>query len=162
MHAAIAQQSDKMKLPRSPTLHGLLEQRHVLQLLVGNEQVNSRDVHVHDATRAHVHVPDFAVAHLSFGQSDERPRRMNQSIGKFLDQLVVRRLPGQRNRIPLRFRAVSPSIQHGQDNWFWLLGHRSSFMNLNWLSRRTVQAAHYLEANSFSAPSSRSTSSAVL
>src|SRR6266850_5308241 len=151
-----------MQSTLAATLHGLLEQRHVLQLLVSDEQVDSRNVHVHDATRAHVHVTDFAVTHLSFGQSDERPRRVNQSIGKFLDQLVVRRLAGQRNRIPLRFRAVSPSIQHGQHNWFCSLGHRSSFMNLNWLSRRTVQAAHYLEANSFSARSSWSTSSAVL
>ncbi len=83
VHAAIAQQSHKMQLPAPPALHRLLKKRHVLQLLVRDQQINPRDVHVHDSARAHVHVPHFTVAHLSFGQSDKWPRRMNQGVGKF-------------------------------------------------------------------------------
>ncbi len=114
-----------MQLPSPPALHRLLKKRHVLQLLVLDQQVDPRDVHVYDAPRAHVHVPHFAVAHLPFRQSDEWPGRVNQSVGKFLDELLIRRLPRQRNRIPLRLRPESPSIQHGQHNRFWSFGHSS-------------------------------------
>src|SRR3989442_2443677 len=41
------------------------------QLLVSDQEVNSRNVHVHDSPSAHVHVPHFAVTHLPFGQADK-------------------------------------------------------------------------------------------
>jgi len=126
VHTAVAQQSHKMQLPRPPALHRLLKQRYVLQLLVRNQQVDPGNVHVHDPPRAHVHVPDFTVAHLAFGQSNIRPGRMDQGVGKFLDQPVIRRLPCERNRIPLRLRAVSPPIEHSQHNWFRSFCHSAS------------------------------------
>src|SRR2546422_4562421 len=123
MHAAVAQQSRKMKLSGPPALHRLPKQRHVLQLLIGDQQVDPRNVHVHDPPRTHVHVPHFAVAHLSLGQSDKWPGRMNQCVGKCVNQFVIRRLACQRDRVPLGLRSVSPSIQHGQYNRLRSLGH---------------------------------------
>ena len=72
MHAAVAQQAQKMQAPLPPALHRPLKQQHVLQLFFGDHQINSRDVHVHDASRAHVHVAHFTVAHLAFRQAHER------------------------------------------------------------------------------------------
>src|SRR5439155_1137582 len=109
MHAAVAQQSEKMQLLRTPALHRLLEKRHARQLFVGDQQINSSNVHVHDPPRAHVHVPHFAVAHLSFGQSYKWPRGMNQSIWKLRDQFVVRMFPRQSDGVSLGLRGVSPS-----------------------------------------------------
>ena len=123
VHPAIAQQPRKMQLPGSPARHGLLKQRHVLQLMVGDQQVDPRDVHVHDPPRAHVHVPHFAVAHLPLGQSHKWPRSMDQGVGKVFDQLVIRRLPRQCDGVAFRLRAVSPSIQHGQHNWLRSFAH---------------------------------------
>ena len=71
MHAAIAEQADEVQLAGAAAFHCLLKERYVLQLFAGDQQINPRDVHVHDAPRAHVHVTDFTVAHLAVGQTDE-------------------------------------------------------------------------------------------
>src|SRR5438552_15789952 len=56
---------------------------------------------------------------------------MYQSVSTSLGELVVHRFPRQRNRVPLRFRTVSPSIQHGKHNWFWSFCHSASeYMDL--------------------------------
>ncbi len=73
VHAAIAEQAQEMQLALAAALHGLLEQRHLFQLLVGDQKIDARDVHVHDAAGADIHVAHFAVAHLAFGQADKRP-----------------------------------------------------------------------------------------
>src|SRR5256885_12865974 len=84
-----------------------------------------------DPPRAHVHVPHFSVAHLPFRQTDKWPRSVNQRVGKFPDQLVVCRLPRQRDRIALCLRAESPSIKHRQHNWFRSFFHSASeYMDL--------------------------------
>src|SRR2546429_8152207 len=120
-----------MQLPSPPALHRLLKKRHLLQLLVGDQQVDPGNVHVHDPPRAHVHVPHFAVAHLPFRQTDKWPRSVNQRVGKFPDQLVVCQLPRQRDRIALYLRAESPSIKHRQHDWFRSFFHSASeYMDL--------------------------------
>src|SRR5260370_25878064 len=126
VHSAVAEQSEEMQLPGSSALHCLLKQGHAWQLLVRNQQINARDVHVHDAPCAHVHVPHFAITHLAFGQSDKRPGGMNQSVWKFLDQFVIRRLARQRDGVPLGLRAVSPSIEHSQHNRLRSFCHSAS------------------------------------
>ena len=70
VHASIAQQTHKMELLLPAALHRLLEKRDLIELPVGNQQVDPRNVHVHYAPRADIHVPDFAVAHLAFRQSN--------------------------------------------------------------------------------------------
>src|SRR6266853_492539 len=131
VHAAVAEQSEEMQLPCSSALHRLLKQRHALQLLIRNQQINTRDVHVHDAPRAHVHVSHFAIAHLPFGQPDKWPGSMNQCVGESFDQFVIRRFPSQGDGIPLGLRAVSPSIEHRQHNRFRSFCHSASeYMDL--------------------------------
>ena len=114
VHPAVAQQPQEMQLPLPPALHRLPEQRHVLELLVGDHQIDPRNVHMHNASRAHVHVPHFAVAHLPFGQAHERPGSLNQRVRKFAKQFVVSRFARERDRVSFRLRAVPPSIEHGQ------------------------------------------------
>jgi hypothetical protein len=114
MYAAVAEQSHEVQLMAAAAIHGLLEQREVLELLVGDEQIEARDVHVHDASRAHVHVADFAVAHLAVGQAHERARGVNQGVGKFAQQFVIGRLAGQSDGVTGGFGAIAPAVQHGQ------------------------------------------------
>jgi hypothetical protein len=78
-----------MQLTLPPTFHRLLKERNVLQLLLRDEQINPRDIHVHDAPRAHVHVAYFAVAHLAFGQTDVGAGGMDQRVGECFEQLVI-------------------------------------------------------------------------
>ena len=130
MHAAIAEQTQKMQLALPAAIHGLLKQRHLVQLFVGDQQIHTRDIHVHHAPRAHVHVAHFAVAHLSLGQAHRWAGCLDQRVRKFAQQFVVVRFPGQGNCVALRFRAVSPSIQHCQHNRFWSFRHGFSLSAL--------------------------------
>ena len=72
VHAAIAEQAEEVELALAAALHRLLKQRNILQLLVGDEQVDAGHVHVDDAAGADVEVADLAVAHLAFRQAHER------------------------------------------------------------------------------------------
>ena len=123
VHAAIAQQAKKMQLPLPATLHRLLEQGHLLQLIVRNHQIDARDVHVHDSPGADIHVAYFAVAHLSFWQAHRWPGSLDQCVREFPEQFVVGRLARESNRVALRLRTVAPSIQHRQHNGFRSFSH---------------------------------------
>jgi len=41
-----------MQLALAAAIHGLLPQRHVFQLFIGDQQIDAGDVHVHDASGA--------------------------------------------------------------------------------------------------------------
>ncbi len=116
---------EQVQVARAAPLHRLEQQRLLEKFAVRDHQVDARDVHVDDAARAHVHVAHFAVAHLSFGQADERPGRLDQRVGKILEQAVVIRLPREGNRVALGFGAVAPAVEHGQNNRFRSFWHRS-------------------------------------
>jgi len=126
VNSAIAQQSEEMQLPLAAALHCLLEQWHLGQRFVCHHQIDFRDVHVHHAPSADVHVADFAVAHLPFRQTDGRPRSLNQGIRKILNEPVVVRLARKSDRVAFRFRAISPAIQYSQHNRFRSFTHFSS------------------------------------
>src|SRR5580698_5695022 len=51
---------------------------------------------------------------------------MNQRVWKFPKEFVIRRLPRQSNGIALRLRAVSPTIEYGQNNRFRSFAHSAS------------------------------------
>src|SRR5262249_48118480 len=116
VNAAIAQQSEKMK--RATALHRLFEKWDFVELLVRNENIDFRDVHAHDAARADIHVADFTVAHLSFGQADSRAGCADERVGKFAEQLIISWLARKRDRVAFGFRAVAPAVEYGQYNWF--------------------------------------------
>jgi hypothetical protein len=47
------------------TLHSLCDGGKVGELIVGDEEVDAGDVHLHDAPGAEIEMADFAVAHLT-------------------------------------------------------------------------------------------------
>src|SRR5882762_5254198 len=158
VHAAIAEQAHQMQSTLAATLHGLLEKRHVLHLLVGDEQVDAGDVHVYDAAGADVEVADFTIAHLAFRKADVRARSMDQRIRKFLEQRVISRLARKGDGVAFGFSAESPSVEHSKNNWFRTFGHSLQITQ----SSSPAQSWCYARANSRRAASRRSTSSAVL
>ncbi len=123
VYAAVAKQSHQVQLPLPAAFHRLLEKRHVLQLLVGDQQIDARDVHVHDAPRADIEVPDLAVAHLPFRQADIRAGSVNQRIGEFLEQRVISGFARESDGVAMGFGAVTPAVEHSEHNWFQSLGH---------------------------------------
>src|SRR6266403_2402397 len=123
VHAAIAEQAHQVQSTLAATLHRLLEKRHVLQLLVGDEQVDAGDIHVYDAAGADVEVPDFTIAHLALGQADVRAGSVNQRIRKFLEQGVISRFARKGNGVAFGFSAESPAVEHSKNNWFRTFGH---------------------------------------
>ena len=95
----------------------------MIKLLVGDQQVDARDVHVHDAPRADIQVPNFAIAHLAYGKPHGGSRRLNQRIRKLAQQFVIRGFARQSDGVAPRFGSVAPSIQHSEYNRFWSFGH---------------------------------------
>jgi len=59
----------------------LLEERDLVELFVGDEEIDAGDVHVDDAAGADVEVADFAVAHLAFGKAYRESARVQQCPG---------------------------------------------------------------------------------
>src|SRR5260370_4333099 len=113
VHAAIAEQTHQMQMALAAAFHRLLEQRHALQLLVGDEQIDARDVHVHDAAGADVEMADFAVAHLAFGKADVWAGSVDQRVGKFFKQGVISGFAREGDGVAFAFGAAAPAIEHG-------------------------------------------------
>ncbi len=109
VHAAVAEEAEQMELAGAAAFHGFAEQRLALEFAAGDELVNARDVHVHDAAGADIQMADFAIAHLSFGEADGGAGGVNERVGKFA-------AGGDRNLVCARgrwrcrwFRRGSPS-----------------------------------------------------
>ncbi len=122
VHAAVAQESDEVQLVLAAALHRLLKERHVLQLFVGDQKIDARDVHVNDSAGADVHVAYFAVAHLAFGQADVGTGRVDERVRIFLQQVVVGGLAREGDGVAFCFGAVAPSVEYGQYDWFRSFG----------------------------------------
>src|SRR5215468_9337217 len=116
MNSAVAEQAEKMQLALAAALHCLFEERDFIELLVGDQHVDFRDVHAHDATGAYIHVADFTVAHLPFRQANCGAGGADQRVGKFANQLVVSRFASKGNGVALGFRAIAPAVEYGQYN----------------------------------------------
>jgi hypothetical protein len=59
---------------------------------------------------------DFAVAHLAFGQSYCETRRFQQCLWVPTDESVPSRGRRQCDRVSFTFLAISPAVEHHQDN----------------------------------------------
>ena len=123
MHAAVADQADQVQLASAAALHGFEKQRLAEKFAAGDELIDARDVHLHDAARADIQVAHFAIAHLSFGQSDEGTGGMDQRVGKFLEQAVVVGLAREGDGVALGFGAVAPAVEDGEHDGSRSLGH---------------------------------------
>ena len=116
--AAVAHRPMRCSWRCASALHGFEQQRLLEEFAGGDKLFDARDVHLHDAARAHVQVAHFAVAHLAFGQADYGPGGMDQCVGKFFQQAVVIRFAREGDGVALGFGAVAPAIEHGENNWF--------------------------------------------
>src|SRR5208283_1376417 len=126
MHTAIAEQADEVELALAAALHGLLEERDLIELLVGDEEINAGDIHVHDAAGADVEVADFAVAHLAHGEADGGAGGLDEGVGKSAEKFVVGGFAGQGDGIALGFGAVAPAIEDGEYKRFRSFCHGHS------------------------------------
>ena len=122
VHAAVAEQAEQMQLVRAAAFHGFEQQRLAREFAAGDELVNARDVHVHDASGADIQVADFAIAHLSFGQADGGAGGVDQRVGKFFQQAVVIRLAREGDGVAFGFGAVAPAVEDGEDDGFRAFG----------------------------------------
>ena len=120
VHAAVGEQAEQMQpaLAGARVLHGIEQHGMREKFAVLDHQVDAGDVHVHDAAGADVEVADFAVAHLPFGQADERPAGMNQRVGILAQQAVIGGLAGERDGVGFGFGAVSPAVEDDENEWF--------------------------------------------
>src|SRR5215468_11150951 len=123
MNSAVAEQAEKMQLALAAALHRLFEERDFIELLVGDQHVDLRDVHAHDAARTDIHVANFAVTHLPFGQANCWARGADQRVRELAEQFVVGWLAGERDGIALGFRTIAPAVEYGQYNGFRSLCH---------------------------------------
>src|SRR5262249_6380403 len=113
MHAAVGHESEEMKLPATGArvLHRF-EQRRVLEELAAlNHQRDARSTQMHDAPGANVQMADLAVAHLPFGETDERAAGLNERVGIFTQQAVVSRLSRERDGVGIGFGSVTPAVE---------------------------------------------------
>jgi len=79
VHAAVAERPIKCNWRWRPALHGLLEERDLVESFgFGDDEMMRVDVHVDDAAGADVEVADFAVAHLAFGRPTEGAGGLDQ------------------------------------------------------------------------------------
>ena len=151
MHAAVGDQPKEMQLAAAGAriLHRFDKNRLREKLAILDHQVDARDLHVNDASGAHIQMADFAIAHLSFRQPDKRPAGMNQRIRILAQQPVICRLACQCDRIGLGFGSVSPAIEDDENERFgtrhkiafgsWLLYRLLLYANrLNRLQRPTI------------------------
>ena len=128
-------------------LHRFEQQRLAEELAARDQLVDARDVHLHDAARAHIQVAHFAIAHLPFGQADEWAGGVNQRVGKIRQQAVVIRLARESDGVALGFGAVAPAVEHGEHDRFRSFGHVSDRR----LAREQMNARGARRASKFSA-----------
>src|SRR5215831_385500 len=126
MHAAVAEQAEEMELARAAALHGLLEQRNLIELMIGDEKVDARDVHVHNAASTDVEVANFAVAHLAFGKTNGGAGCLDQRVREFAEEFIVSGFAREGDGIALSFGAVTPAVQHSKYDRLWSFCHSPS------------------------------------
>src|SRR5579872_1826658 len=117
---------------RARVLHGFEQHRVLEQIAVLDHQIDARDVHMHDAARADVQMPDLAVPHLPLREADERPAGVDERVRIFPKQSVVGWFPGEGNCVGFRLSAVSPAIKNDKNERF-RTGHNSA--SSSWLQR---------------------------
>ena len=113
MHATVGKQSEQMQLSSAGArvLHGVEQHGMREEFAVLDHQVDAGNVHVHDSSGADIQMPDFAVAHLPFGQSNEGSTRLNERVGIFAEEPVIGWLARHRDGVSLGFCAVSPAVE---------------------------------------------------
>src|SRR3954468_1959840 len=105
----------ELSSPGASVLHRVQQDRMLEKISVLNHQLDAGGVHVDNAPRANVQVPDFTISHLSVRETDIRPAGLKQRVGILAQQAVVNRLASQRDGISFGFGAVSPAVEDDED-----------------------------------------------
>ena len=71
-----------------------------------------------DSPGSDIQVPDFAVAHLSVGQTDVRAAGVDQRARILAQQAVIDRLAGQGDGVGFGLSTVSPAVEDDEDQGF--------------------------------------------
>jgi len=116
------------------------------EFAVLDHQIDARNFHMHDAPGANIQMAHFAVAHLALGQPDKRPAGMDERIGIFAQQPVIRRLAREGDGVGLGFSPVSPAVEDDENEWFGT-GHKFAFSSWLlalgfWLPRQNQRRRH--------------------
>src|SRR4029077_1111856 len=125
--AADAKQAEQMKLVIATALHGFDEQGLAREFAVGDKLIDARAVHMDDAARADVKMAHFAVAHLTFGQTDVRAGSVYQRVGEILEQAIVVGLARKMDTVALACGTIAPSVEDSENHRFWAIGGRRHF-----------------------------------
>src|SRR6185369_248357 len=91
------------------------------EVAVADRLVDARQLLVDDVSRAHVHVPDFVVAHLPLGQTDGEPRGVDERVRELAIERVERGRLRQPDGVAVFFGTLAKTIQNHQYGSFY--GH---------------------------------------
>ena len=119
MHATRAEEADEVqRAARLPQVRAEFEERRQGVEVAALDGLGDADeVLRHHAAGAQVEVPDFAVAHLSFGKPDGEFARVEQRARMSAPQCLPVGRAGQCDRVSLAFRTIAPAVEHAQHDW---------------------------------------------
>ena len=67
VHTSVAAEAHQVQSPaRACVVHQIEQQRILINFTRRDHEIDTRDIHVHDASGADIQVPNFAVPHLAF------------------------------------------------------------------------------------------------
>jgi hypothetical protein len=120
MDSPIRKETEKVQpaISNSSMLHGFQQHRMREEFAILDHQVDTSNIHVNDPAGANIEMANFAVAHLSFRQTYIWTTRVNQRVGIFPQQTVVRWLSSQGNRVRLGFGTISPAVENDKNQRF--------------------------------------------
>ena len=120
VHAAIGHQAEKMQAPLAGArmFHCIEQHRMREEFAVPDHQINARDVHVDDASRANIEMTNLAVAHLPLGQPNKGTAGMNERVRILPQQAIVGRFAGESDGVGFGFGSVSPAVENGKNERF--------------------------------------------
>ncbi|MNV82321.1 hypothetical protein D3C71_1760470 [compost metagenome] len=128
VHAARRQQAEQVhRAAAAPGAIDQVEQRRIGGELAGGDRpVDAREVLVHHAAGAEVHVAHFGVAHLPLGQADGGPRGGDPAMRKALQQAVQGRRARRGQGVGIGLLTQTDAIQNNQST----CAHRGSLQKM--------------------------------
>lgn len=115
MDASRADKAQQVQSALAPVRHGRFEDIVREDVTAGDHIVDARDVHLDDTAGADTEVANLAVAHLAFGQADERAVGTNGRVRKLFPQALEIRLARRGNGVIFGIGIVTPAIHDGED-----------------------------------------------
>jgi hypothetical protein len=86
------------------------------QAAVGNRRIDADKILHHHAAGSEIHVSDFGIAELAFGQANFQRRGLEQAVRAGRHQAVENRRRGLGDRVVVALQPVAPAIENAQNN----------------------------------------------